>query len=193
MEARRVTRRSPRFRRVPLGRPWCEAIELDDGRKLVLRPIQASDDERLRRSFGYLTAEEIRFRFLRPIRELTPEHARALTRIDPDREFALVLAEAVPPERALIGGVARAVIEAGGKRAEFALIVGREIGGFGLGTYLLRRLMEWCRKKGVRVLYGNVMMENHRMLDLARRLGFRVDPSWRDGQVVRIERRLGAG
>lgn len=193
MQARPIRRRSPRFRRVPLGRPWCEAIELDDGRKLILRPIEPSDDERLRRSFGYLTAEEIRFRFLRPIRELTPEYARALARIDPDREFALVLVEAVPPERARIGGVARTVIETGGTRAEFALIVGREIGGFGLGTYLLRRLMEWCRKKGVRVLYGNVMMENHRMLDLARRLGFRVDPSWRDGQVVRIERRLGAG
>lgn len=186
-------RRSPRFARVRLGRPWCEAIELADGRRLIARPIEPGDSERLRRSFGDLTPEEIRFRFLHPIRELTPEHARSLARIDRDREFALVVVEAVEPETARIGGVGRAVIEPGGDEAEFALIVGREIGGFGLGTYLLRRLMEWCRKKGVKVLYGNVMIENRRMLRLGRRLGFRVDPSSFDGQVVRIERRLRAG
>jgi RimJ/RimL family protein N-acetyltransferase len=193
MGANRGFRRPPRFHRIPLGEPWCEALELNNGRRLIVRPIQPSDAERLRRSFGELTPEEIRFRFLRPIRELTPKRARELARIDRDREFALVLVEALPPERARIGGVGRAVIESGGSQAEFALIVGREIGGFGLGSYLLRRLIEWCRKKGVALLYGNVMTENDRMLNLARRLGFRVDPAWRDGQVLRIERRLRAG
>jgi RimJ/RimL family protein N-acetyltransferase len=193
MGANRGFRRPPRFHRIPLGEPWCEALELNDGRRLIVRPIQPSDADRLRRSFGELTPEEIRFRFLRPIRELTPKRARELARIDRDREFALVLVEALPPERARIGGVGRAVIESGGSQAEFALIVGREIGGFGLGSYLLRRLIEWCRKKGVALLYGHVMTENDRMLNLARRLGFRVDPAWRDAQVLRIERRLRAG
>lgn len=183
-------KRSTRFERIALGKPWCEAIRLQDGRKLIARPILPGDADTLRRSFGDLTAEEIRFRFLHPITELTPAHAHQLTHIDRRRAFALVIAEALPPEEARIGAVARAVIDESGKDAEFAVIVGREIGGFGLGAYLLRRLVEWSRKKGMRSIYGDVMVENQRMLRLAERLGFqfRIHPV--EPQIVRIWRPL---
>jgi len=175
-----------RFERIRLGRPWCEALRLEDGRKLIARPIQARDADALRRSFGDLTAEEIRFRFLHPITELTPEVAQSLTHLNRDKAFALVVVEALPPEVARIGGVVRAVVDDGGQNAEFAIIVGREIGGFGLGAYLLQRMTEWSRKKGMRTLYGDVMVENERMQRLARRLGFnfRLHPD--DPQVIRI-------
>ncbi len=173
-----------RFQRLPLGRPWCEALELANGRRLILRPIEAGDAETLRRSFGRLTPEEIRYRFLHPITELTREQARKLTEIDRRNAFALVVVEALPPRQALIGGVARVVVEDG--RAEFALIVGREITGFGLGSFLLQRLTEWCRKRGLSVIHGDVMLENHRMLELTRRLGFRCSFDTDNAQVVRV-------
>lgn len=182
-----------RFERIPLGKPWCEAIRLQDGRQLIARPILPGDAETLRRSFGDLTPEEIRFRFLHPITELTPAHARELTEVDSARAFALVLVEALPPEAARIGAVARAVIDKGGQDTEFAIIVGREIGGFGLGAYLLGRIAEWSRKKGMRSLYGDVMVENQRMLRLARRLGFRFRVHPHEPQIVRIWRPLRAG
>lgn len=165
---------------------------LNDGRKLIARPIEPEDAETLRRSFGELTPEEIRFRFLHPIAELTPEYARRLTRIDRRKAFALVLVEALPPEQARIGAVVRAVIDEGRHDAEFAIIVGRELGHFGLGGYLLRRIIEWSRKKGLDTLYGDVMIENHRMLRLARRLGFTFRLNPQDSQLVRIIRPLKA-
>lgn len=187
------TRKSTaRFDRIPLGRPWCEAILLEDGRKLIARPILPGDADTLRRSFGDLTPEEIRFRFLHPITELTPDHARALTHVDRARVFALVLVEALPPEQARIGAVARAIIDEGGKDAEFAIIVGREIGGFGLGAHLLKRIGDWSRKKGMRTLYGDVMVENQRMLRLARRLGFQFRMHPVEPQLVRIWREFRA-
>jgi len=115
---------------------------------LIARPIVHGDAKTLQRSFGYLTPEEIRFRFLRPITELTPEHAKALTQLDPDNAFAIVIVEALPPKIARIGAVARALIDESGQEAEFAVIVGREIGGVGLGEYLLKRVAEWSRKRG---------------------------------------------
>jgi hypothetical protein len=42
------------------------------------------------------------------MKELTPDMAMRLTRPDPKREFALVVAELLPPGEAPIGGVARA-------------------------------------------------------------------------------------
>ena len=163
---------------------------MGDGRKLIARPIQPEDADSLRRSFGELTSEEIRFRFLRPLTGLTPEYARRLTQIDRKKAFALVLVEALPPEEARIGAVARTVIDEGGRDAEFAIIVGREIGGFGLGRYLLGRIIEWSRKKGLSTVYGDVMIENDRMLRLAKKSGFtfRIKPD--DPQIARIVRRL---
>lgn len=184
---------STRFERFHLGRPWCEALLLRDGRKLIMRPIEPEDAETLRRSFGELTPEEIRFRFLHPLTELSAEYALRLARIDRRKAFALVLVEALPPEQARIGAVARVVIDEGGRDAEFAIIVGRELGNFGLGTYLLARIVEWSRKKGLDTLYGDVMIENNRMLRLARKLGFAFRMNAGDPQIVRIVRPLKAG
>ena len=121
-----------------------------------------------------MTSEEIRFRFLHPITELTPAYANQLSTLDYDRAFALVAVEIEAPDKALIGAVVRAAIDATDERAEFAIIVGRELGGRGLGQYLMNRMIEWCRKKKLRQVYGDVMLENHRMLRLADRLGFKV-------------------
>ncbi len=178
-------RRQP-FTRLYLGKPWCEAIELDSGRRLIARPMRSSDGPTLRRSFAKLTAEEIRMRFMHPIKELTPDYADKLARIDPDREFALVLVENLPPEKALIGAVARAAIEKNTRRAEFAIIVGSEIAGFGLGRYLLSRVIEWARKKRLEELYGRVLNNNHPMLGLAQRLGFKRRLSAEEDEVVEV-------
>jgi len=180
-----------RFRRIPLGRPWCEALELANGRRLIMRPIEAGDADMLRKSFGRLTLEEIRYRFLHPITELTPEYAQQLTDLDGRTAFALVFVEALPPARALIGGVGRVVVE--DDRAEFALIVGREINGFGLGSFLLQRLTEWCRKRGLSMIFGEVMLENHRMLELTKRLGFQCEFDPDNPQVIRVWKALAAG
>lgn len=120
-----------------------------------------------------MTPEEIRYRFFHPIRELTQKHAESLSTLDPAQAFALVVIEARSPDVARIGAVARAAIDEDSRSAEFALIVGQEIGGFGLGRYLLVRLIEWCRKKRLDEIYGRIMLDNDRMLRLARRLGFR--------------------
>ena len=165
-------RHSPSFERIQLGRTWCETLMFNDGRGLIVRPIEPSDADALRRSFGLLTSEEIRYRFLHPITELTPAYAHQLATLDYERQFALVAVEIEAPDQALIGAVVRAAIDDSGSKAEFAIIVGRELGGRGLGSYLMRRMIEWCRKKKLTQVYGDVMLENHRMLRLADRLGF---------------------
>lgn len=189
--------------RISLGRPWCEAVELANGRKLIVRPILPGDSDALQRSFRYLTPEEIRFRFLHPVRELTDEAARSMARVDPARGFALIAIEALPPGQALIGAVARAAIDdesdnesdnnrgRRSRQAEFALIVGREIGGFGLGHHLLGRTIEWCRKKRLDRVYGHVMLDNDPMLRLAREYGFRPVTNDDDPGIVRITKELG--
>lgn len=163
-----------RFASHNLGRPWCEAIELIDGRRFLLRPMIPHDADKLRESFHNLTPEEVRMRFMHPIRELTPRYAVQLASPDPEREFALVLVEAKPPEEAGIYAVARARIDDTGKAAEFAIIIGGDLKRHGLGRHLLGRTVEWCRKKRLDAIYGFILRDNRSMLRLARSLGFRL-------------------
>ena len=59
------------------------------------------------------------------------------------------------------------------ERAEFAVAVRDDVAGRGLGTLLLRRLIDHARRRGVGELFGHVLRENARMLGICRRLGFR--------------------
>lgn len=174
----------PRFTSISLGKPWCCAIELADGARLLMRPIQPSDAVLLQQGFLTLTPEEIRMRFLHPLTELTAGYAEQLCRIDPESEFALVLVEAKPPAEAKIAAVARTAIDEDRLEAEFAIIVGREIRRYGLGRYLMEQLICWARQRRLEAIYGFVLQENRPMLALMSDLGFALGPSDQDTGVM---------
>lgn len=178
-----MRRASPlRFSRQRLG-AWRERLILDDGREFFLRPIEPADAGPLRAGFAKLEPEEVRLRFLHPMTELTEAYARELCTLDPTQAFALILAETLPPGQAQIGAVVRMAINHELKAAEFAIIVGRPLAGFGLGKHLLRRLVDYCRRRGLRAIFGDVLIENSVMLNLADRLGFRHVAAEEPGQV----------
>ncbi|CAN5690862.1 GNAT family N-acetyltransferase [soil metagenome] len=153
--------------------PWHEEMRLANGRDVLIRPIRPVDAVTLRAGFDLLKPDEIRHRFLHAMKELSPELANRLTRPNPKTEFALVVAEPLPPGEALIGGVARAAITPGTRDAEFAILVSHYVSGMGLGRHLMRRLVRWSRGKRLDRIHGDVMDSNHAMLALVQSLGFR--------------------
>lgn len=182
--SRRV--RSAPIRRTKLPGRWWWRLELDDHRVLTMRPIDLADAEPMRQSFGLLSPEEVRMRFLHPVKELTPDVARRLATIDPATEFALVLAEPLPPGEALVGAVARVAIDPNARRAEFAILVSRFLAGKGLGRLMMKQLIRWARLKRVETLYGDVLDENRAMLRLADSLGFSREPLCDEPGVTRV-------
>lgn len=163
---------------------------LDDGRELLLRPIEAADAEPIRNAFSLLSPDEVRMRFLHPIKELTPDLLKRLTQINLQTEFALVAAEPLPPGEALIGAVGRVSIEPGTKRGEFAILVSRFLANKGLGRLLMRQLVRWAKLKRLDELYGDVLDENSAMLGLAEGLGFRRELAPDDPGIVRVRLKL---
>lgn len=174
------------IKRSKLPGRWAQQLQLDDGRVLWLRPIEPADAEPIRQAFPLLTPEEIRMRFLHPIREMSVDMARRLTTLDPATQFALVLAEPLPAGEALVGGVARVVVDPDRRNAEFAIIVSRFLAGRGLGRLLMRQLIRWARCKHLVSLYGDVLDENAAMLGLAASLGFRRELLPDEPGVVRV-------
>ncbi|MGQ4659807.1 GNAT family N-acetyltransferase [Lysobacter sp. F6437] len=152
--------------------PWHERQTLPNGREVLIRPIRPEDAEPLRAGFGLLQPDEVRQRFLHSLQELSPEMAERFTRVSPKSEFALVAAEPLPPGEALVGAVARIVVDPDGRAGEFAILVSRYIKGMGLGRYLMTRLVKWARSKKLERIYGDVFEHNLPMLALAKSLGF---------------------
>ena len=103
--------------------PWHERQRLPNGREVLIRPIRPEDAEPLRGGFALLGPEEVRQRFLFSMPELTPEMAQRFARINPRNEFALVAAEPLPPGEALVGAVARVIVDPSGRDGEFAILV----------------------------------------------------------------------
>ena len=152
--------------------PWHEKLTLANGRELLIRPIRPEDAGPVQAGFTLLEPDEIRQRFLHPMKELGVEQAERLTRPDPRREFALVAAEPLPPGEALVGAVARIAIDDNGRDAEFAILVSHYINGMGLGRHLMRRLVRWAKGRKVLRIYGEVLESNLPMQALAASLGF---------------------
>ncbi|MGN6513075.1 MAG: GNAT family N-acetyltransferase [Lysobacteraceae bacterium] len=152
--------------------PWHEQQRLPNGREVLIRPIRPDDAVPLRAAFPLLEPDEIRHRFLHSMSELSPEMAERLTHPNPRNEFAIVVAEPLPPGEALVGAVARAAVTPGRREAEFAILVSRFIANMGLGRHLMRRLVRWARGKELDRLYGDVLEHNQPMLQLAESMGF---------------------
>jgi GNAT superfamily N-acetyltransferase len=156
---------------------------LPNGRDVLIRPIRPNDVMPLRAAFPLLEPDEVRMRMLTGDIELSSEQAEKMVRPDPRSEFAIVVAEPLPPGEAMVGAVARASIMPGGRDAEFSILVSRFIAGMGVGRHLMRRLVRWARGKNVDRIYGDVPEDNEPMLTLAQSLGFERSESSDPGMV----------
>jgi acetyltransferase len=170
-------------------RPYPQELEETvqvDGREMLLRPVRPEDEPRFRDAFKKLSSEAIHLRFFGLIREMSHTMAARLTQIDYEREMALVLTERKPAGLADVFAVVRLLADPDGARAEFSIVVRDDLTGEGLGRLLMRRIIEYATARGIGELFGDVLQENSRMLDLARHLGFRIESVDRTSDVVRV-------
>lgn len=167
----------------PYPRELEETLPLPDGSTLLIRPVRPEDEPAFIAGFAQMSLEEVRMRFMHAVRELTHDEAVRLTRIDYDREMALVALRHWPDQPAEGCGVARFISEPDRERAEFAIILLRDATGIGLSSLLLRRLIQHARNEGIRELYGEILRENEPMLELCRAMGFAVEACPEDSGV----------
>ncbi|MBL8259041.1 MAG: GNAT family N-acetyltransferase [Candidatus Competibacteraceae bacterium] len=170
-----ATESSPRERLAirPYPRELEETVALPDGSTLLIRPVKPEDEPVFVESFKQLSTEEVRMRFMHTVKELTHEEAARLTRIDYDREMALVVFRQRPDQPLESCGVARLMQDnSDSERAEFAIVLLRAATGIGLGSLLVRRLIRYARARGYRELFGEILRENEPMLALCRAMGF---------------------
>jgi GNAT superfamily N-acetyltransferase len=149
---------------------WNE--KLLDGTPVLIRPMGPEDAERERRYIEGLSLESRYFRFLGSMSKPSPELIRKLTHVDHDRDAAYVALVDENGEPRQIG-VARYSLDANGTSCECAVSVTDEFQQRGLGTLLMRHLIEHARSRGVQHMYSIDAAENRAMWQFAAHLGFK--------------------
>ncbi|MEA3502858.1 MAG: GNAT family N-acetyltransferase, partial [Actinomycetota bacterium] len=164
-------------------------FQLPDGTDVTIRPIRPEDAEIEADFVRNLSDEAKYFRFMHAIDELTPEMLVRFTQIDYDREMALI---AVIHENGheVEHGVVRYVTNPDRTSCEFALVISEELRGHGIGQRMLKRLMEIALSRGLDKMEGEVLTENHRMLDLVKSMGYHVQRSADDPGVQYVWKQL---
>jgi acetyltransferase len=155
-----------------------ETFSLLDGRTIILRPVRPEDEPAVQDLFAHMSPQDIRMRFFAPKRMLSHALAARMTQIDYDRDMALVLVEPGIPGKAHVYAVASIAADPDGERAEYAIMVRSDMAGLGLGSLLTGRMIEYCRRRGITEIFGEVLRENRPMLKICDDLGFstRISP-----------------
>lgn len=154
--------------------PW----NLKNGQIVIIRPIRPEDEPLMVKFHATLSEQSVYFRYfhLVALKQRT-SHDRLLKICfaDYDREMVLV-AEGADPKtgEAEIFGVARLSKQTGTDSAEFSLLVSDRVQGQGLGTELMRRLLQVGREEQLHHIWGEILAENTTMQRICEKLGFRL-------------------
>ncbi len=163
--------------------------QLPNGADVVIRPIRPEDAELTQDFVRSLSEETKYFRYMDAVRELSQAMLVRFTQIDYDREMALLAVTQVNGGEVELG-VARFAINPDGESCEFAVVVNDQWQKQGIGHKLMSVLMDVARAKGMRVMDGEVLKSNRRMLKLAEGLGFKIEAHPEDDGVRYISRKL---
>jgi GNAT superfamily N-acetyltransferase len=160
-------------------------VALRDGRSVMIRAVRQDDTEGLQAAIVRLSEEARYTRFMAPLKELSPAMLERAVRTAPGRDLALVAVSGEGKDELIVAGAR--TIGAGDGSCEFAVTVTDDWQGAGLASKLMKALIEDARARGLNRMDGYVLAANRPMLELARRLGFKVGPS-EEGPSVRLVR-----
>ncbi|MEX0839409.1 MAG: bifunctional acetate--CoA ligase family protein/GNAT family N-acetyltransferase [Parvibaculum sp.] len=157
-----------------------------EGGVFPLRPVRPEDAALIDDLLVHTNPEDLRLRFLSPLKRLPRQLAARLTQIDYDREMAFVVF--TDETHAHLAAVGRLSEDPNRERAEYAILVRSDMQGHGLGYSLMLKLIDYARGRGIGEIFGHVLRENRGMLDMCDDLGFKRHPI--DGDPSLVETRL---
>jgi len=163
------------IRPYPTQYVWPFAME--DATAVSIRPIRPEDEPLIVQFHETLSERTVYLRYFHVLnleRRVAHERLTRLCFIDYAREMALVAERTNPGNAQEILGVARLTKLHDGDVAEFAVVVSDKVQRLGLGTELLRRLLNVGRAEKLGVIKGYIIPDNIAMQTVAKKLGFHV-------------------
>lgn len=175
----------------PYPRQYVSLWTMADGTAVTIRPIRPEDEPLMVQFHQTLSQESVYLRYFHLMtlnRRIAHERLTRLCFIDYEREMALVVESRDPTaEEPEILAVARLSKLHGLNEAEFALVVSDPFQKQGLGTELLRRLIQIGREEQLERIKAEILPENRAMQRVCKKLGFHLQ---RTPEIVLAEVQL---
>lgn len=148
----------------------------EDGNDFIVRPIRPEDEPLMVKFHESLSERTVQLRYFTPMslrQRTTHERLSRIVFVDYDREMVLVMARRNPKtEETEIAAVGRLTKSHSVAEAEFAIVVTDKYQGQGMGTEMLRRLIQVGKDEHVGRIKGYIRSYNSGMLKLAESQGF---------------------
>ena len=162
-----------RFAIMPYPEELREWVTLKNGWDVEVRPIRAEDAPLITGFHRQLSEESIRFRYFHNKSDLSQRDLSMLSQINYDRQMAFIAEHLRDDGTKEMLGVARVWNDPDNIRTEFSVIIRDDLTGLGLGSLLMRKLIDYCRSVGTLEMIGKIMVDNHPMRALMKHLGFK--------------------
>ena len=178
----------------PYPTKYVQDWESRQGDRLNIRPIRPEDEPLMVLFHQNLSEESVYLRYAHMVKlnkRIAHERLTRICFIDYDHEMILVAdrknnAKNLQNSEHELLAVARLSKLHGTNEAEFALIVGDRHQNQGLGTELLRRLLEIGKEERLDAIVGYILNGNYKMQSLCRKLGFTLQPDGEEGMLKAI-------
>jgi acetyltransferase len=162
--------------------------------EVLIRPIRPEDEPVIARFHATLSEHSVYLRYFHMIpldSRIAHERLARICVPDTNRELVLVAErrDPVTEEREILA-VARLSKEDQAEEAEFAVLTSDKFQRHGLGTELLRRLVEVARAEGLDRVTADILAENRQMIEICLLLGFRLH--YAGNSIVKAELELRA-
>lgn len=186
--------RPPRPAIMPYPRQYVEHCSARDGTPLTIRPIRPEDEALMPAFHATLSERSVMFRYFQSTSfndRIDHDRLRRICFIDYDREMALVAIARKSDGTRAVAGIVRMQKAFFTDQARFTIIVNDQWQRRGIGTLLLKKLVEVARAEKVSLLRAAFLEQNVEMQSLCEKHQFVIRPP-ADGEPAYAEIALGA-
>lgn len=168
---------------------WTAELKTRTGARFLVRPVRVGDEAELAEFFTHVTKEDLSFRYLAGMNEVSKERIAAMTDIDHvQTENYLAFGENGKPMIA----TAMLACDPALERAEVAISIRADYKHRGISWELLDFLAKIAAAKGVKVLESIERRDNYAAIELEQDMGFTTMADMDDPTIVIVRKELGA-
>lgn len=153
---------------------WTKKLTLKSGVEVFLRPEHSSDTEMLWDMFSTLSKESLQYL----VHPFTKERIEEWTNnIDYDQNLPMLALIQEKDKKRIIGSASLSFhsLEAVRHKAELGLTVHDDYQNQGLGTCMIKHLLEIAHLKGLKKIYLRVDTKNVRAIHVYEKCGFKIE------------------
>jgi acetyltransferase len=156
---------------------------LAHGGTYLIRPINLDDRSAVLDLFDHLSSKSRYFRYAHAMSTLPEDLLNQIIHASTPHDFALVAIVKTKNGLDSLVGISRYVQDLNTTKGEFSLSVSDDYHHEGIGSHLMRGIIDCAKLNGMTEIYGYVVKENHDMLVLMRHLEFSLQTDEDDAKM----------